>query len=199
MNSNKKQLLVADDDRLILATVSNNLRQAGYTVYEAENGAQAIDICKQHQPDLAILDIRMPGIDGIETGRQVQQKTGTPFIIFSAYGSDQDTINRAISCGALGYLVKPIDPEQMIPAIETAIQRAKDLSVLYSNKSKLVESLNSNRTTSTAVGIIMERHKLSKESAFESLRSSARQSREKIEKVATEIVNSSNLLNQYSS
>lgn len=196
MIGNDKSIVIADDDRLVLATIPPKLRSLGYTVYEAKNGEQAINLCKEHQPHLAILDIRMPGIDGIEAARQIQQDTSTPFIIFSAY-SDKKTIAKSIEYGALGYLVKPIDIEQMVPTIETAIKRAKDLTALQNNKNQLIDSINNNRVTSTAVGIIMERHKLKQNAAFETLRSHARRHREKIENVAAQVITASDLLNHH--
>lgn len=194
MTSDPVRILIVDDDQSVLATVPKILEHYGYTVCEAKNGAEAIEKCQEYQPHLAILDINMPGISGIETARQIQASTATPFIFFSAC-DDKETIEQAVEHGALGYLVKPINIEQMIPTIETALQRARDFCALEDNKEKLIDALNRNRITSTAVGILMERHHLTQDAAFESLRNQARKKREKIEKISARLITASDMLN----
>jgi len=197
MNSTSKQILIVDDDELVLDIVQRILARSGYKVHIANNGIEAIEICTAQKPDLAILDIHMPGINGIETAQQIQSTiaTATPFVFFSAC-DDKDTITRAIECGALGYLVKPINVEQMILTIETAIHRSQDMKELHENKEKLIEALNNNRIISTAVGITMERQNLSQDAAFEALRSQSRQNRKKMRKVCARIIAKSDLMHK---
>ncbi len=183
----KARVLIADDDRLVLATLASGLREAGYTVFEACDGKTAVKLCEEQKPDIAILDIRMPGIDGIETARRMQDYVGTPFLVLSAYG-DAELVEQATDHGAMGYLIKPIDVEQIGPAIEAALKRATQIRQLQDNESRLVSTLKSNQTTSTAVGVIMERHHLSREDAFDKLRNHARSQRCRLADIADELV-----------
>jgi len=183
----KARVLIADDDRLVLATLASGLREAGYTILEASDGKEAIRLCEEQQPDITILDIRMPGMDGIETARHLQNLTGTPFLMLSAYG-DGDLVEKATDLGALGYLVKPIDVEQIIPTIEAALKQSALFKSLQDSESRLVSALKHDQATSTAVGVIMERHRLSRDAAFEKLRSHARSQRCRLVDVADEVV-----------
>lgn len=189
----KQSLLIADDDRLVRVTVKNGLTQAGFTVYEAESGEEAVEICEQKKPDLAILDIRMPGIDGIEAARRLQEKTGTPFMIFSAYG-DEHLVKEATDGGALGYLVKPLQVEQLLPAVETALKRSLDFKHLQDAETNLQTALSANRNTSIAVGLMMERFGLDSDAAFNLLRNNARSQRRKLAEVAEDIVKAAKTL-----
>lgn len=193
--SNKPTVLLVDDDRLVLLTVANGLRKAGYDVQEASSVTEAISHCEERVPDLAIFDVRMPGMSGIEGAQELAEKYGTPFIIFSAY-SDQNLVDEAIERGALSYLIKPLDVIQLTPAIETALHRAKDLKSLKETEFHLNRALNNGRDTSAAVGILMERFRVTGDDAFELLRSYARTNRRKVSDIATEILSSTELVNQ---
>jgi len=189
----KPQILIADDDRLVLVTLAKGLRQAGYNVHEASTGEEAIEFCREVNPDLAILDIRMPGMDGIEAARQLQEEYDTPFMIFSAYG-ENELVNQAVENGALGYLIKPLDIGQIVPAVEAALSRAKEIKTLQETETNLTTALSANRFTSIAVGIIMERYCLSSDDAFEKLRKYARSQRRKLAEVSEELVRASDIL-----
>ena len=101
-------VLLVDDDRLIIGTLGNGLRQAGYAVAEAASGETALALAKHQIPDLAILDIRMPGISGIELARRLRDTNRVPTLFLSAY-SDKKMVEEAIDEGGLGYVVKPVD------------------------------------------------------------------------------------------
>ncbi len=182
----KARILIADDDRLVLATLTSGLRDVGYLTFEASDGEQAVSLCREQQPDLAILDIRMPGMDGIEAAHCLQDLE-IPFLMLSAYG-DEELVEKATDLGALGYLVKPIDIEQIVPAIETALKRAEQIRKLRDSEYRLVSALQNDQLTSTAIGVVMERHHLSREDAFERLRRHARSQRRKLTDVAAELV-----------
>jgi AmiR/NasT family two-component response regulator len=190
----KQMILVADDDRLVLATVTSGLRDAGYSVLEASDGTQAVELCAEHAPQLAILDLRMLGMSGLEAAHEIQSKHDTPFMIFSAYGENQ-MVKDAVDNGALGYLIKPLDVTQMIPSIEAALERASEIKKLKETEFHLNRALNSGRETSTAIGIVMERHQLSSQEAFERLRHLARSQRRKLWEVSAEIVRAADILN----
>ena len=110
------RLLIADDDRLILSTLGQGLRDAGYEILEASDGKAAVHLCEPAQPALAVLDVRMPGMSGVEAAHLIRQNTDIPIMFLSAYG-DMEIVKLAIEEGALGYLVKPVDITQIVPAI----------------------------------------------------------------------------------
>ena len=187
-------ILLADDDRLILSTLGQGLRDAGYKILEATDGAAAVHICETSHPDLAILDVRMPNMSGVEAAHLIREKTTTPFIFLSAYG-DREVVQLAVQEGALAYLVKPVDIPQIIPTIEAALARAAELSELRQTTDNLGSALKGNRETSMAVGLIMERYRISQEIAFKILRNYARSERIKVNQLAANLINAAEDLN----
>ena len=191
-----RHILVVDDDRLVLASLTRGLRQAGYRVSEASNGNDALEQAQRSLPDLALLDVRMPGMNGIELGRLLHEQTSVPFIYLSAYGQG-DIVAQAAEHGALGYLVKPLDIAQILPSVETALSRAGEIKSLHEKEGQLTTALTGSREVSVAVGLLMERHHLGHDEAFEALRSRARAARRALPEVAREILDSSEKLNFY--
>lgn len=117
--SDKGKILVVDDDRLVLATLTHGLSQAGYTVIDADNGDDAILMAREHKPDLALLDIRMEGKSGFDVAEYLRDYCQMPFMFLSAF-SDDDTVRQVNALGAVAYLVKPLDIRQIVPAVEAA-------------------------------------------------------------------------------
>ena len=187
-------ILLADDDRLVLGTLGNGLRQAGYTVTEAASGEAALAFAQHQPPDLAVLDIRMPGMHGVELARRLRDIHHVPTLFLSAY-SDKNMVEEAINQGGLGYVVKPVDVPQLVPAIEAALARARDLHALGKAKDQLEEALKGGRDTATAIGILMERRGLRRQEAFESLRARARAQQRRLELLARDIVHAVETLN----
>lgn len=181
------RILLVDDDRLILATLGKSLRDAGYEVVIADSGTAGLAQAASTSFDLAVLDMRMPGLSGIETAQALKERHGLPAIFLTAYG-EPERVQQAVDAGALGYVVKPVEAAQLIPAIEAALARARDLAALQANQTQLETALAGGRKTSMAVGILMERQHLSEAAAFEHLRSVARQHRRKLEEHAGELV-----------
>lgn len=190
----QRKVLLVDDDRLVLATLSGGLEQAGYAVQACASAEEARRILELELPDIAVLDVRMPGKSGLELARQLQEYPALPFIFLTAYG-DEDIVRQAIEYGALGYLVKPVDIPQLIPAIEAAVARAADLWNLRKTEQQLQTALNENREVSMAVGLLVERRRISRQQAFDVLRATARTQRRKIGEVAEEILSAAELLN----
>lgn len=116
---NKGKILVVDDDRLVLATLTHGLSQAGYEVIDADNGDDAILLARQHRPELALLDIRMEGKSGFDVAEYLRDYCQIPFMFLSAF-TDEATVNQVKKLGALTYLVKPLDIQQIVPAVEAA-------------------------------------------------------------------------------
>lgn len=180
-------ILIADDDRLNLATMADGLRAAGYIVCTAEDGMQALELCAKHKPDLAILDIRMPKLDGIQTAKKMQVEFDVPYIFLSAY-SDNETVDAAIVEGALGYLVKPVDIEQLNPTIQTALSRSAELKELRRSRDHLDIALKKDRDVSEAIGILVGKGLQDKDEAFDKLRNYARSNERKLVDVAKALV-----------
>lgn len=179
-------LLLVEDDLLILHTLARGLREVGYRVSEAESADEAMSLCAHIRPDLAVLDVRMRGLSGLELGRWLAERD-LAFMFLTAY-DDETFVREANEAGALGYLVKPLDVPRIVPALENALARARDLAGLRESEEKLVAALQNSREISTAVGLLMERHGLSAEQAFDRLRNEARGKRRKVLEVAREML-----------
>lgn len=192
----KAQILIADDDRVIRVTLAKSLRKFNYEVYEAENGQEAIKLGCENKPNLAILDFQMPDLNGVETAKRLMDKASVSSIFLSAY-SDNEFVEQAAHAGALGYLIKPIDIQHVLPTIESAIQRADEIQNLKNTESQLNTALKQGRETSIAIGILMARHNISSDQAFEMLRTESRNQRKKVALIASELVKSIDNINRF--
>ena len=190
-----KKLLLVDDDALVLATFGRGLRDAGYTVLVAATGEEAVEMVAKDYPDLVILDIRMPGLSGIDVSRHLGE-LGVPVVHLSAY-DDPETLQGALEQGALGYLVKPIDVAKAIPTIETALKRANDLQRLQATEGRLNRALDTANVVNFAVGIISERHRIDRQKAFDLIRDQARSKRRKVKEIAREILDATDYINRF--
>jgi response regulator NasT len=187
-----KKILVVDDDLVVLATLSMGLKQAGYQVFQVSNGASAIQVEQFENPDLAILDMRMPGLSGLDVAKILHARGRTPFIFLSAF-NDDEAVKAAADAGALGYLVKPIEISRIVPAIEVAMVRHDELSKAVNNSINLIDSLNKNREIDIAIGLVMERYNIDRASAFDALRDYARSNRCKAAIVAQRLIDGERL------
>ncbi|MEZ5615145.1 MAG: response regulator [Rhodocyclaceae bacterium] len=189
-----RKVLLVDDDRLVLATLASGLEQAGYAVQACASAEEAKRVLALDVPDIAVLDVRMPGASGLDLAGELAEAGGIPFIFLTAY-SEADIVMRAAEHGALGYLVKPVDMPQLIPAIEAGLARAADLSKLRHTGQQLQNALNESREVSMAIGLLMERYRLDRQQAFEALRGAARTQRRKIGELAEDMLAAAELLN----
>lgn len=180
-------ILIVDDDRLILSGLANGLEARGYAVRKAVTGEEAVALADIEQPDLVVMDICLPGISGIETARRLREKADVPVIFLSAT-DDEEVVRMAIALGSISYLVKPITIAQLVPAIENALARSRDISTLRSSEEHLSTALRQSRDISVAIGKLMERHGITAEEAFEMLRAHARNTRLKTGEIAKEVI-----------
>lgn len=187
-------ILIVDDDRLILSTLAEGLRKGGYRVSEAGDAAAARELAGRDKPDLALLDVRMPGGSGIELAQDLASEHCVPFIFLSAY-DDPAIIEKATELGALGNLVKPLDLPQIIPSIEAALARAAQIRSLQQTSAQSSHALEIGREISIAVGILMERRGLTREAALEILRSAARSRRRRMQEIAESLIQSLETVN----
>lgn len=196
-NGNKdspSRIMVVDDDRLVLATMTQGLSGRGYEVSGYSSGTDALLAYRHYPPDLVMLDMRMPGLTGMETAAGMLAHAHRPILMLSAY-DDRATVQDAVSLGVAGYLVKPIEVSQIVPTIEATLARFAEISALMANTEKLRDGMEQNRTISTAVGILMERARLTPDQAFEHLRQLARRQRRGLREVTAEIIQAATIMN----
>lgn len=189
-------ILVVDDDRLVLTTLAEGLRSAGYEVTRAGSGEEALELLERHdtrEADLALLDVRMPGISGLELARRLQARRTLPFLFLSAF-DDRAMVREAVEHGALGYLVKPLVVQQIVPTLEAALARGRELRALRSAHEEARAAAAERQTVSIAVGLLMERNGIDRERAFRVLRARARTQRRKLHEIASELLDAASLL-----
>jgi len=195
MTTTERNILLVDDDRLVLSTLSRGLIGAGYSVSTAESADDAeAFLAGGERPDLIILDVNMPGRSGLELVERLRSFDHIPFMLLTAY-SDQEIVDRATASGALGYLVKPVDTPQLLPAIKAALARAKDIQGLQASAQQLQGALNSEREISIAIGITMVQYRLGRKAAVELLRKTARSQNRKLAELAADVIGASETLN----
>ena len=171
--ASRGKILVVDDDRLVLATVSHGLTEAGDEVIDADNGDDAILLAREHRPTLALLDIRMEGKSGFDVAETLRDAYGIPFMFLSAF-ADEATRKQVQSLGALDYLIKPLDVGQIVPAVAAAFARVRGLgaaaavvSAVQAPAPPLAPVIAD--PVPLAVGVLMHRYSLSRDGAWQRL------------------------------
>ncbi|MDT8999319.1 response regulator [Paucibacter sp. APW11] len=178
--STKGKILVVDDDRLVLATLTHGLSQAGYEVLDADNGDDAILLAREHRPDLALLDIRMEGLSGFDVAAYLREYLQMPFMFLSAF-ADEDTVEKVKALGAVAYLVKPLDIHQIVPAVEAAFAKRVERTEAHERPQAAApvqpastavnagdEALQ--QVVAIALGVLMHRYSLSRQEALARLK-----------------------------
>ena len=171
----KGKILVVDDDRLVLATLSYGLTQAGFEVIDADNGDDAILLAREHRPELALLDIRMEGLTGFDVAAYLREYLQTPFMFLSAF-ADEATVAKVKELGAVAYLVKPLDISQIVPAVEAAFARSAPPAAPPAQATPAeppTELPGQLDPTALAVGVLMYRYSLPRDEALARLMSLA--------------------------
>ncbi|MFG6487359.1 response regulator [Roseateles sp. BYS78W] len=196
----KGKILVVDDDRLVLATLSYGLTQAGFEVIDADNGDDAILLAREHRPELALLDIRMEGLTGFDVAAYLREFLQTPFMFLSAF-ADEATVAKVKELGAVAYLVKPLDISQIVPAVEAAFARsaapATALPPAPVERNEAFEppsELPTLDATALAVGVLMHRYSLPRDEALARLMSLASADGHSLPEQARRIVDAIELL-----
>ncbi|WP_298405953.1 response regulator [uncultured Chloroflexus sp.] len=188
------RILIAEDNDLVSLTLEEQLKGLGYEVVGiARTGAEAVMLATRLKPDLVIMDIRMPEMDGTEATARIRDQTGIPVVMLTAF-ADKDTVRRAEAAGALAYLVKPINEQELPPAISIALARHRELQNLRNENLELQEALEARKLIERAKGILMQRLGLSERDAYERLRQRARDKRTKMKDIAQAIIEAEELL-----
>ena len=160
------RVVIAEDEAIIRLDLKETLEEEGYEVVgETGRGDEAVDLVKEHEPDVAILDIKMPGLDGLSAAREIAGERRAAVLILTAF-SQRDLIEQARDAGALAYLVKPFQRGELIPAIEVAIGRFQEMKVLYEQTQNLEDQLETRKVVDRGKGLLMDKHGLSENDAF---------------------------------
>jgi AmiR/NasT family two-component response regulator len=190
----KRRILVVDDDLAYARLLVGLLSPAGYDVSATHTAQDAIGAVVVSAPDLALVDVRLPGDSGLVLGAALHSQFDVAFIILSRL-DDLETAQQAAQIGAIAYLVKTDDLHHYLPAIHTALARSEELRELRRREAQLSNALQQTRAVSAATGVMMERSRLSREQAFERLRGLARTQRRRLSDVAEQFLISVECLN----
>lgn len=182
------RIVVAEDEAIIRLDLVETLEANSYQVVaNTGRGDMVVDLVREHRPDVALLDIKMPGLDGLEVARQLTAERLTAVIIVTAF-SQRELISEAGGAGAMAYIVKPYQLDDLVPAIELARARFDELRTIEDRARDLEERLEVRRLTDRAKGILMDDHGLTEAVAFRFLQRVAMTSRSSMRSVATRVI-----------
>jgi response regulator NasT len=186
INNSKVRILVAEDETIIRLDLIEMLTEAGYEVVaHAENGAVAIEMAKLHKPDLAILDVKMPLVDGITAAQEIIEIA--PVLMLTAF-SQRELVERARDAGVMAYVVKPFSINDLIPAIEIATSRHRQMKSLQAEVADVYERLESRKVIEKAKGILMSGLSLTEPQAFSWIQKTAMDRRIPMKEVAMAVI-----------
>jgi response regulator NasT len=182
------RVVIAEDEAIIRLDLKETLEEEGYVVVgETGRGDKAVDLVRDLRPDLAILDVKMPGMDGLEAARLISKDRICGVLILTAF-SQREIVEEARDAGALAYLVKPFQKSDLIPALEVALGRFKELQVLNGEIEELGEQLEARKTIDRAKGVLIDQHGMSEADAYGFIQRGAMNHRTTMRKVAEMIV-----------
>jgi two-component system, response regulator PdtaR len=182
------RILVAEDETIIRLDLREILERAGFEVCaEARDGEEAVALALSEKPDLAILDVKMPRLDGIDAARRILGERPIPIVILTAYGQEE-LVSRAVEAGIFGYLVQPFRETDLLPAIHAARARHAELQALREEAESLSEALATRKVVERAKGLLMEREGLSEQDAFARLRRASQVSGRSMRVVAEALI-----------
>jgi AmiR/NasT family two-component response regulator len=182
------RILVAEDETIIRLDLRALLERAGFEVCaEARDVEEAVALARELAPDVAIMDVKMPKLDGIEAARRILDERPIPIVMLTAYGQDE-LVQRAAEAGVFGYLVKPFREQDLLPAIRTARARHEELAALREEAESLAEALTARKAIERAKGLLMEKEGLSEQDAFARLRKASQISGRPLKVVAEALI-----------
>lgn len=185
----EKNIVIVDDEPVTKMDLQELLEEASYNVVgQASNGFEAIEQCKEHRPDLVIMDIKMPVLDGLKASKKIKHdQTAGGILLLTAF-SDEDFVKKAKEVGALGYLVKPLDEKSFIPTVEMCISRAKDIQSLDHQVKKVSKELEDRKYIDRAKGLLMKERNLDEQEAYSLLRKMSMDGRTTLGEIARTIL-----------
>ncbi len=185
------RVVIAEDEAIIRLDLQETLEEEGYEVVGSTGrGDEAVALVRDLKPDLVILDIKMPGMDGISAAKEIAGGRWAAVLILTAF-SQRDLVEQARDAGAIGYLVKPFQKSDLVPAIEVAVGRFSELRALEQEVHSLEEQLTTRRVVERARGVLMDKHNLSESDAFTFIQQSAMRQRAKMRTVAEQVLDGS--------
>lgn len=186
--------VIAEDEQLTRTIIRARLEKLGHTVVaEAGDGAQAIEAARLHKPDVIIMDIKMPIVDGIEAARTILNETPCAILFLSSF-NEQELVEQVSETGALAYLMKPFRKEDLAPALEIAVRRFRQIISQKKEIEDLKETLETRKIIERAKGILMDRHHMSEEEAFKRIHFQARNQNKKMREIAQSIITAADLI-----
>jgi response regulator NasT len=188
MTQERTRLIIADDESLVRTDLREALTELGYLVVgEVGDGQSAVNMARELEPDVVVMDIKMPGLDGIDAARILTQEKIAPVVLLTAY-SQSDLIERATEAGVVGYLVKPFRETDLPPAIELAKARFGEFRALEEEVDNLAEALETRKKVERAKGILMDQHDLTESEAFRKIQKMSMNTRRPMKEVAEAII-----------
>jgi response regulator NasT len=182
------RIVIADDEPIIRMDLRRTLENMGHVVVgEAGDGQQALEITKELKPDIAILDIKMPTMDGIDAAKLISTEAIAPVLLLTAY-SQRDLVERARDAGVFAYLVKPFKELDLMPAIEIAIARFEEFEELDREVNDLENKLDARKTVDRAKGILMDQYGLKEQDAFRRIQVQSMNTRKTMREIAEAII-----------
>ncbi len=191
---NSLRVLIADDESLRVMSLREQLEKLGHRVIaEASEGRAAVNLARELRPDLAIMDIRMPEMDGIDAAEEMMSERPIPIILLTAY-SERDLAERAANAHVAAYLMKPVSENDLLPAIALAISRFTEFQQLHKEVDDLRDALETRKLVERAKGILMRRLDLSEEEAFRRLQRRSQNENKKLGEIANAIITADGML-----
>jgi two-component system, response regulator PdtaR len=182
------RVLIAEDETIIRLDLKALLERAGLEVCaEARDGIEAVELARSEEPDVAVLDVKMPRLDGIEAARRILDERPIPIVMLTAYGQEE-LVSRAVEAGVFGYLVKPFREQDLLPAIHTAKARHEELAALREEAESLADALAARKVIERANGLLMVKESLTEDEAFARLRKASQVSGRPMKVVAEAVV-----------
>ena len=182
------RIVIADNESIIRMDLRELLMEAGHEVIaEAADGRQAVELVRRHRPDLVIMDIKMPEMDGLTAARIISDEKIAPVLLLTAY-SQKEIVEKAKESGVLAYLVKPVKEENLFPAIEIALTRFNEFRELEKEVGDLNETLETRKVVDRAKGILMDSQGLTEQEAFRKIQKMSMNTRKPMKEIAQAIV-----------
>jgi AmiR/NasT family two-component response regulator len=182
------RVVIAEDEAIIRLDLKEILEEEGYEVVgETGRGDEAVELVKKHEPDLAILDVKMPGMDGLSAAREIVGEGRAAVVVLTAF-SQRDLVEAARDAGAIAYLVKPFQKQDLLPAIEVAMGRYEEKRALEREVKSLEEQLATRKVVDRAKGMLMDQQRLSEADAFAFIQKTAMRERVTMKVIAQRII-----------
>ncbi|MEN6372383.1 MAG: response regulator [Armatimonadota bacterium] len=182
------RIIIADDESLIRLDLKRMLEDMGHSVIgEAADGQKALELARSLKPDVAILDIKMPVMDGLDAAKVIDEEKIAPVVLLTAY-NQQNLINRAKEAGVFAYLVKPFKESDLAPAIEVAISRYNKMQLLESQVGSLKEKLETRKIIDRAKGILIDKYKMTENDAFRRIQQQSMNTRRSMREIAEAVI-----------